>query len=71
MLWLVVAAALVSAVGCEPAGENPCQWLTSLSLPNTSVARAQAVPARQFIAPDGRGGRRSDASYNTLPALRG
>src|SRR4029453_6521436 len=59
---LVVAPVTVSAA-------TSCESLTSLTLPNTTITLAQAVPAGGFTQPGARGGGRGGDAASTLPAF--
>src|SRR6202007_522186 len=61
---LAIALLLVAA----PAMGAPCESLSTFSQPHVSVTLAQAVGAKQFTPPTGRGGRGSDA-FRSLPAF--
>jgi feruloyl esterase len=63
-LWLLLSAAVASVPA--PAGAPSCESLARLSLPNTAITTAQAVPAGEFTAPPGRG---PAPSFKDLPAF--
>ena len=57
-LLLAVSTVLMAAPSCES--------LSKLSLPNTTIATAQVVPAGEFTAPPGRG---PAPSFKDVPAF--
>src|SRR3982751_5491227 len=62
------AVLLLLLVSVIPASAAPCESLSSLKLPDTTITSAQAVAAGGF-APAGGGGRGGGAQFSDLPAF--
>jgi feruloyl esterase len=69
---VVLAAILLVRATANPVqvfAATSCESLASLTLPNTAITLAQAVPAGGFTQPGARGGGRGGDAASTLPAF--
>ena len=65
VVCLVLLLMSAGALNAAPAVAGSCESLASMSLPNTTITKAEAVAAGALTIPAGRGG----GSISDLPAF--